>query len=184
MRRLPGLLAVLVTFSASGAAAQILPAPTANAPVGTIARVAYFSPHRAFAESPDGKAAETRLSTLQVDKERAMAEKTKAIQAEEQAIESGATVLSEPVLLQRGKQLEKLKIDAQRFIEDAEAELTGLQREIQAAFLAKLTPAVEQVAKERNLQFVLNADQGTLVWADPSFDITAEVILRMSVAAA
>jgi Skp family chaperone for outer membrane proteins len=69
-------------------------------------------------------------------------------------------------------------------MEDAQAELTGLQREIQAAFLAKLTPAVEQVAKERNLQFVLNADQGTLVWADSSFDITAEVIQRMSVAAA
>lgn len=181
----PLVLAVaLMTTGAASAAAQALPAPTANAPVGTLARVAYFSPQRAFAESPDGKAAETRLSTLQADKERAVAEKTKAIQAEELALESGATVLSQAVLLQRGKQLEKLKIDAQRFIEDAQAELTGLQREIQAAFLAKLTPAVEQVAKERNLQFVLNADQGTLVWADPSFDITTEVIQRMAVAAA
>jgi outer membrane protein len=184
MRRRPVLLAVLVTFSASGAAAQTLPAPPANAPVGTVARVAYFSPQRAFAESPDGKAAETRLSTLQADKERAVAEKTKAIQAEEQALESGATVLSQAVLLQRGKQLEKLKIDVQRYIEDAQTELTSIQREIQTAFLAKLTPAVEQVAKERNLQFVLNADQGTIVWADPSFDITSEVIQRMAVAAA
>ena len=39
MRRLPGLLAVLVTFSASGAAAQTLPAPTANAPVGTLTQI-------------------------------------------------------------------------------------------------------------------------------------------------
>ena len=184
MRRLPALLTILVTFSASGAAAQTLSPEGATASVGTVIRVAYFSPQRAFAESPDGKAAETRLSTLQADKERAVAEKTKAIQAEEQALESGATVLSQAVLLQRGKELEKLKIDVQRFIEDAQAELTGLQREIQTAFLAKLTPAVEQVAKERNLQFVLNADQGTIVWADASFDITAEVIQRMAVAAA
>jgi len=178
------LVAALMTMGAASADGQTLPAPAAPAAVGTVIRVAYFSPQRAFAESPEGKAAETRLSTLQADKERAVAEKTKLIQAEEQALESGATVLSQTVLLQRGRQLEKLKIDVQRFIEDAQTELTGIQREIQTAFLAKLTPAVEQVAKEHNLQFVLNADQGTIVWADPSFDITSEVIQRMAVAAA
>jgi hypothetical protein len=67
-----------VRLSAASAAAQTLPAPPANAPVGTLARVAYFSPQRAFAESPDGQAAETRLSTLQADKERAVAEKRSA----------------------------------------------------------------------------------------------------------
>ena len=73
-------------------------------------------------------------------------------------------------------------MDLQRFIEDAESELTAIQREIQAAFLAKLEPAVAQVAKERGLQFVLNADQGAILWADSSFDITAEVVKRMALA--
>jgi Skp family chaperone for outer membrane proteins len=46
--------------------------------------------------------------------------------------------------------------------------------------MAKLTPAIEQVATERGLQFVLNADEGTIVWADRSFDITTDVVQRLA----
>jgi outer membrane protein len=173
----------LLTIPVHGVLAQTLPAAGLTVPGDPVTiRVAYFSPQRAFAESAEGKAAETRLTTLHADTERIVAEKSKALQAQQQALESAATLLSEPVRLQRGKELERLKIDLQRFVEDAEAELTGLQREMQAGFLAKLEPAVAQVAKERGIQFVLNADQGTIVWADPSFDITAEVVKRIALA--
>jgi outer membrane protein len=183
MARVLILAAGLLTVSVHGVLAQSLPAAGLTVPADPLAiRVAYFSPQRAFSESAEGKAAETRLSTLQAEKERAVAEKSKALQTQQQALEASGSLLSESVRLQRGKELERLKIDLQRFVEDAEAELTAIQREIQAAFLAKLEPAVEQVAKERGLQFVLNADQGTIVWADASFDITAEVVRRLAAA--
>ena len=45
-------------------------------------------------------------------------------------------------------------------------------------FLAKLRPAVEQVAKVKGLQLVLNADTGVLVWGQ--LDITADVVKELS----
>ncbi len=179
VRVLTSTVAVLLTLPA-GLAAQSLAGAAPTSASGAVVRVAYFSPQRAFAESAEGKAAQSRLTTFQADRERAVAEKNKALQAQQQALESSAAILSETVRLQRGKELERLKIEVQRDLEDADAELTYLQREIQAAFLAKLQPAIEEVAKEKGLQMVLNADQGTFVWADPSFDITAEVVKRIA----
>ena len=169
----------VLTMAAHVAVAQTVPAPTAP---GTLARVAYFSPQRAFSESAEGKAAESRLSTFQADRERVVAEKSKALQAQQVALESSASLLSDAVRLQRGKEVERLKIEVQRYIEDADAELGFLQREIQAGFLARLQPAIEQVAREQGFQLVLNADQGTFVWADPAFDITGEVVKRIAAA--
>jgi len=39
---------------------------------------------------------------------------------------------------------------------------------------------VEQVAKVKGLQLVLNADTGVLVWGQPSLDITADVVKELS----
>jgi outer membrane protein len=173
---------MLMTMGAPRAWAQTTSGAAQTAAAGTVARVAYFSPQQAFAESPDGKTAMARLGTLQAEHERAIAAKSQVLQAEQQALEGGSTLLSEPALVERSRNLERLKIDLQRTIEDAEAELTAIQRDVRTAFMAKLTPAVEQVAKERGLQFVLNADEGTIVWADRSFDITTEVVGRLAAA--
>jgi Skp family chaperone for outer membrane proteins len=174
------LLTLAVLTMAAPALAQTVSDGPQTSAAGTLARVAYFSPQRAFAESADGKAALTRLSSRQAEQERVIAEKNKALETAQQALDQGSTLLSEPALLERSRNLERLKIDLQRTIEDAEAELTAIQREIRAAFMAKLTPAIEQVATERGLQFVLNADDGTIVWADRSFDITTDVVQRLA----
>jgi hypothetical protein len=45
--------------------------------------------------------------------------------------------------------VQKLRIDVQRFIEDAQAELLGIQREAENAFVMKLKPAVAKVALDK-----------------------------------
>jgi len=145
-------------------------------------QVAFFSPQRVFSESADGKAAQARLGALQTEKAKAVDEKNKALQAQQQALEQSGTILSDQARAQRTKELDRFKIDVQRFIEDAQAELMGVQRDIESAFLAKLRPAIAQVAKEKKLQLVLNADEGAIAWIDPSLDITADIVKRMAAA--
>ncbi len=36
------------------------------------------------------------------------------------------------------------------------------------------------MAKERNLLFVINEDAGLLAWANPTLDITADVVTRLN----
>ena len=70
----------------------------------------------------------------------------------------------------------------QRFIQDAQAEVTGVQREVEKAFVFKFRPAVEKVAKEKGLQIVFNLDNGLISWADTSLDITPEVVKQLALA--
>ena len=57
-------------------------------------------------------------------------------------------------------------------------ELNGTEDHIQ--FLAKLRPAVTTVVKERGLAFLFNEDSGLLAWADPAYDITADIATPVS----
>src|SRR5688572_12083839 len=143
-------------------------------------RLAVFSPQRAFAESADGKAGIAGLRALQEKRKREIEERSKGLQAQEDALKRSLGVLNEDSKSQRTKQLEKLRLDTQRFIEDAQAELLGVQRDIENAFALKLQPALEQIVKSRGIQLVFNLDAAPLVWFDPSLDITAEVVKQVA----
>ena len=144
--------------------------------------IAYVSPEKAFAESAVGRAARAEFEKLQAEKSRSIDQKNEALRAQQAAYETGATIMSDAARSQRQKELQKFQIDVERFIEVAQAELTGARRELEGAFLAKLRPAVEQVAKVKGLQLVLNADTGVLVWGEPSLDITPDVVKELSAA--
>jgi len=72
------------------------------------------------------------------------------------------------------------QIDTKRFVEDAQAEFLGVQRNLENPFFAKLRPALDAVAKERGFLFVFNEDSGMLAWANPTVDVTADVVKRLN----
>jgi outer membrane protein len=167
--------AVLVPFTAH---AQV-PAGTASS-TSLAARIACFSPQRAFAESADGKATMARLTALQNEKARAIEEKNTSLQEQEQALERSSALLSESARAQRAAEVEKLRIDVRRFIEDAQAELMGIERDAENAFVVKLKPALAKVAQDKGLQIVFNADDGQVAWFDASVDITSDVVKQLA----
>jgi outer membrane protein len=170
-----GLL--LLLFLLPGAALAQSPA---TAQATGFQRLGSFSPQRAFSESAEGKAGIARLTALQEKKASEIAERNKVLQAQEQALQAASSVLREEDRIRRTKDLDKFRIDVQRFIQDAQAEVTGVQREVETAFLARLRPAIEQVAKEKGLQLVVNLDDGSVVWSDPGIDITRDVVERLA----
>jgi Skp family chaperone for outer membrane proteins len=160
------------------AVAGILVASGAQAQVPL--RVACFSVQRAFSESADGKAALARRTTAQNDKTRAIEEKNKALRTQEQALEQRSSLLSEAARTERTNEVQKLRIDVQRFIEDAQAELLGMQREAENAFVLKLKPALAKVAQDKGLQLILSADDGPVAWFDSTIDITSDVVKQLA----
>lgn len=145
-----------------------------------IARLAGISPQRAFAESAEGKAGIARLSALEDKQTREIAARNKALEAREQALAASSAVLSAEARAQQSREVEKFRVDIQRFIQEAQAELVGTQREIEGAFLGKLRPAVEQVARTRQLRLVVNLDADSVVWIDPAIDITSDVVKQLA----
>jgi Skp family chaperone for outer membrane proteins len=169
MTRVLSLLVCLVAVSPKPALAQ-----TPNAALAS--RIAFFSPSRAFAESTDGKAATARLAALEADRAKAAQDKETALQKLERSLEQSTAVLSESARGVRAKEVERFRLDTQRFIEDAQAELMGVRRDSESAFLVKLRPAIERVIKDNGIQLLFNFDSGVLAWGDPSLDVTLEIL--------
>ena len=143
-------------------------------------RLAYVSPQRAFVESSDGKAAQARLTSLESELSREAEARSAKLKALQDDLAQRASVLAESARLEREKEIGRFEVDLKRFLEDAQARFTGVQRDLESAFLAKFGRAVDSVAKKRGLVFVLNQDSGVLAWADPKFDITTDVVAAVN----
>ncbi len=169
MTRVLSLMVCLTALTVSPVLAQ---SSNAFASVG----IAFFSPSRAFAESTDGKAATARLTALEADRAKAVQEKEAALQKLERSLEQSTAVMNEAAIGQRTKELEKFRVDTQRFIQDAQAELMGVRRDAESAFLVKLRPAIERVVKDNGIQLLFNFDSGVLAWGDPVLDVTPEIL--------
>ena len=174
----------MVRFLAAAALMLISLPPLASAqgalPTETSSRLAYFSPQRAFALSSEGKAAEAKLSALEVARGKEIAARNAKLKELQDALERGTSVLGEAARRQRELEAERFQVDTKRFVEDAQAEFLGVQRDLENTFFAKLRPALDAVAKERRLLFVFNEDSGQLAWSNPVADITGDVVKRLN----
>ena len=179
------MLAAAPTF-AQGPAAPA-PAPAAQAPAPQPfpagAKYGFVNIQRIANESAEGKVATTRVAALNQQKVNELNEKNKQLQAAQQKLEQGGSVLSATAVGQLQKEIERLNIDIQRFTEDAQQEVQGLQAQLQDDFQRKLTPIVQEVSTQRGLHMLFSVADSGLVWGDPSLDLTTEIIKKFDSAA-
>lgn len=159
--------------------AQTAPAPAqAPRPFPEGAKIAYVNIQRVASESGEGKAATVKVQALNQKKVQELNEKNKALQADQQKLQAGGTVLSDSARAELEKKIERLQVDIQRATQDAQQEVQELQQQLQGEFERKLRPIVQQVAQERGLLILFSAADSGIVWADPGLDITADVIRK------
>jgi len=151
--------------------------PPAPFPAG--AKIAFFQPEVVFQNSTDGKAALARVQSLVQKKQTENAEKTKALQANQQKLQTSGSVMNEAARSQLEKEIERQQKDAERFQQDAQAEINELQQEVQNEFAKKLSPIIEQLATEKGLHLLFNARESGISWATAGLDLTSDVIKKL-----
>ena len=178
----------------SGSAFIVAQTPPAG---GDTTSFAYIDIARIASESTEGQAANAKVQELSEQKvteleatntevqERVNRMNQQLIEAR-QKLQQGQNVISAEAASSLQREISRLEVDIQRatqdsqaelqrMSQDAEAEVTELQQSLQADFETKLVPAIDKMAAEKGLSFIFNAAQG-LVWADPSLDLTQELI--------
>ena len=207
MRVLVAALAVSMLLAASDTHAQAPaparpagqapapPRPAAPAPAPAAApappparfqdglKYAYVRIDRIAAESNEGKVLNERVKALNDQKVRELNDKNKTLQSAQQKLDSGGSVLSDTVRAQLSAEIERQQRDIQRFTEDAQQDLQALQQQLQEEFTRKLNPVLDKVAKEKQVHMVFNATESGLVWADPTMDLTTDIIKALDSAA-
>ena len=161
--------------------APTVPPPAAQppAPFPAGAKIAFINPQRIFQESIDGKAAYNRVQALIQQKQKEGQDKQKQLQANQQKLQTSGGVMNDAARSQLEKEIEKQQVEGQRFQQDAQAEINELQQEVQNEFIKKVTPVIEQVAKEKGLHLVFDVANAGLAWGDPGLDLTNDIIKRM-----
>ncbi|HEY6506732.1 MAG TPA: OmpH family outer membrane protein [Vicinamibacterales bacterium] len=127
---------------------------------------------------------EVRLKTAEAERAQQVEARRRSLEAQRNELAQAGAVLSEGARTQRTQAIQRFEVDLERFIQDAQAELMGIRRDLEGAFLAKLRPALEGVVKAQALKLVLNEDAGLVAWADPSLDITPLVVAALEASAA
>lgn len=184
-----GLSAVLV-FAQQPAApppppapapAQAAPVPASAAfPAG--AKIAFVSFQRVIAESVEGKTSSAKVQALVTKKQGEGAEKQKQLAAGQARLQQGGGVMSDAARSQLEKDIERMTVEGQRFQQDAQAEVQELQNQLQNEFIQKVTPLLQQIATEKGLHALFNAQEAGLAWADPGLDVTTDVIRKLDAA--
>jgi outer membrane protein len=170
------------------AAPQTPPPAPAQAPVPPKpfpegAKIAYINIQRIANDSGEGKSATARVQALNQKKVAEINERNKALQADQQKLQSGGTVMSDSARAELEKKIERQNVDIQRATQDAQQEVQELQQELQAEFQRKLFPIVQAVAQEKGVHVIFSAADSGIVWADPGIDITNDVIKRFDTGA-
>jgi len=153
------------------------------APFPTGAKIAFFNPQAVFQASADGRAAVARVNALIQKKQTENADKAKLLQGNQQKLQTSGSVMNEAARVQLEKEIEKQTKDAERFQQDAQAEINELQQEVQNDFVKKLSPIIEQIATEKGLHIVFNAVESGIAWASPGLDLTSEVVKKLDAVA-
>jgi len=158
------------------------PAPQPHAPFPQGAKIAFVNFQRVVAESVDGKASTARVNALIAKKQTEGTEKAKKLQADQQKLQTTGSVMSEAARAALEKDVERETVEGQRFQQDAQAEVQELQNELEADFIKRVTPILAQVAADKGLQILFNAQQAGFAWVDPGLDLTTDVIKKLDAA--
>jgi len=146
-------------------------------------KYAYVNMQAVAAQSNDGRAAAEKLKAFQDQKTRELQDKQKTLQAAQQKLESGGSVLSEAARAQLQSDIDRQQRDLQRLSEDAQQDVQNLAQQVEEDFTRKVLPIIEKVAQEKQVHFVFNAAQSGLIWAEPGMNLTTEVIAAMNTGA-
>lgn len=167
---------------AAPAAAQPAPPPKPPAPFPQGAKVGFVYLQQIAAMSAEGKAAQSRVTAFTQKKQTELADKQKALQASQQKLQTGGSVMSEAARGQLEKDIDRQQRDLERLQQDAQADINEMTQEVQAEFNKKLFPVLEQLSTEKGLHMLFSATDAGLIWAEPGLDLTQDAVKKLDAA--
>lgn len=176
---------VVFTAALAAAGAALAQEPAARSP-----RVAVIDMARVSAESQLGKSYAAQLEKLQTEinaeatkKQTDLGKLDTALKALQEELEKQGAVLSPEARDKKQQDIVRKTRERQAFLEDGQQEINRMreraQQQAQAIngeFQQKVRPLVEQVAKDKGLDLVLDSQVAYTINRD--FDITRDVIAK------
>lgn len=152
-------------------------AAMANAQTATPTKVAIIHIQQAIVSTKDGQKAQADMGAKFGPTRAALEKKQTEIAALQDQLKKGAATMSDEAKTKIAKDIEALNKDLTRGGEDYDAEVQQEEGKIMNDLGQKMLDVVGKYATQNGFAMVLDvSNQQTVLWADPSVNITAECI--------
>jgi Skp family chaperone for outer membrane proteins len=155
------------------------PALKPPAPFPQDSKIAFVDINAVAANSAAGKEAAGKLKALQEKKLAEINDKNKQLQAAQQKLSSGGSVLNDTARDQLQKDIDRMQRDIQFTQQNAQAEYNELQEDLRNDFQKKLMPIIDALATEKNLYAIFSVGDAGAMYVHPGLDLTSEVVKRL-----
>jgi outer membrane protein len=132
--------------------------------------------------SKAGKAALARIEDVGRQRNAEVEIKAADLQRKQAELQKTAIGMTERSRADLQRTFEKARLDFDRLQQDAQKEIQDMQAQFEVDLRAQLAPVIDEVSKEKGLQFVFGLEQAAIVWWSPAVDISDEVVKRLDAA--
>ena len=121
------------------------------------AKIGLVNLQQIAALSVDGKASTAKVQALITKKQAEAAAKAKQLQDNQNKLQQSGALMNDAARAQLEKDIERQTVEQQRFEQDAQAEVTELQTQLQSEFQEKLFPILNQMVRGKGAAHAASA---------------------------
>lgn len=130
---------------------------------------------RTLKETKAGKAAKRKLEADKKKKQKALDVKQKALQKKAANLNKQQAVLKPDVLRKRQLELQKEYAELEQTFLKLQQELAQMEAKLVQDIFRKASPVIKKIAGSKGLTVVIEKNEGAVLYAAPSIDITSQV---------
>ncbi|MDR8389786.1 OmpH family outer membrane protein [Aliifodinibius sp. S!AR15-10] len=151
--------------------------------------IGYVDPQAILSKMPEMKAVQQRLQNFADRKRQELQDKQASFQEQVTAYQQKSAVISEEAKQKEEQRLGQLQTELQQFQTQLQQEIQQKQQELVGPLLQQIEEAINTVAEERGLTYVLNTTTSNgdviILYASPSareqYDITDQVMQQLGI---
>jgi Skp family chaperone for outer membrane proteins len=143
-----------------------------------VSKIAIINSQKAFETSIEGKKALAQLQDLDTKIKSNIAKMEDAIRLLENRLSTGRLTMTNEALMGLQADIDKKTTERKRYEEDQTREAQALSTNLIQKIRAEMVSVIEVLAKEKGLELVLDAATSGVVTANPTIDITDEIVKR------
>ncbi|MGD8319822.1 MAG: OmpH family outer membrane protein [Gemmatimonadota bacterium] len=168
MRRTPfAALALVFALAAGSARAQTL-------------KIAYINSQEILANAPGAKEAQDAFDKDMASYNQEAQQLQEEIQRMQQQLQQQELTLSPEAKRNRQQQIQQKAQEAQQRMQELDQQAQKRRSELIQPVMDKVTAVIEKMREEGNYSLILDVAAGSIISADPSLDLTQEVIRRLA----
>jgi outer membrane protein len=162
------------TLSAVAAAALIAAPSLARAEI----HLGFVDMHRAVGEVADGRAAKAKLKKEYDLRQKELDEKQEEIKEMEADLKSRGDAMSEDAKKKAQDDMNEKVMEVSRLYQKLQKELAEKEQNALKGIFGRMSDIIRNIAETEGLTMVFEKSDSSLLYAQPSLDITNEVIRR------